>query len=383
MPARSWMAGAIVLSFAFPGYATAQAIKIGVIGMMTGPGAAWGIAAAEAARFAAEEANAAGGLDVNGAKRKVEVIVYDDQYKASESLAAYNRLVNEDGAKFFMTMSSAAMLAMTQDVERDNVLVLTGSYSRKVINADIKHIIRMYSTPTEYMEGAIRWMKGNLPGKRVAIVNPNDETGWDITDVSARGFAKEGYEVITRELYDRTQKDFQPLLTRVIAMQPDFIELGSSSPALAGLIVRQARELGYKNAFSALGGPGPREIVAAAGAAAAEGMVNILYADPANKAYQELSERFQKKIGQPPNEFIVPCYDSVKVLLKAISLSGDPDNAEKVAGAFAKALPMKSLQGQDLSFGGKSTMGTDAQIMTVNYIGQIRNGQPVAVGVTK
>ncbi len=383
MPTRSWMAGAIMLSFAFPGYAAAQNIKIGVIGMMTGAGAAWGIAAAEAARFAAEEANAAGGLDVNGTKRKVEVIVYDDQYKASESLSAYNRLVNEDGAKFFMTMSSAAMLAMTQDVERDNVLVLTGSYSRKVITPDIKHIIRMYSTPTEYMEGAIRWMKGNLLGKRVAIVNPNDETGWDITDVSARGFAKEGFEVITRELYDRTQKDFQPLLTRVIAMQPDIIELGSSSPALAGLIVRQARELGYKNAFSALGGPGPREIVAAAGAAAAEGMVNILYADPSNTAYQALSERFQKKIGQPPNEFIVPCYDSVKVLLKAIALSGDPDNAEKVAAAFAKALPMKSLQGQELSFGGKSTMGTDAQIMTVNYIGQIRSGQPVAVGITK
>lgn len=369
--------------FVLPVSAWAETIKIGVIGMLTGPGATWGIAGSEGVRFAIDDVNAQGGIDVNGEKRQVELVVYDDQYKASEAIAAYNRLVNEDGVKYLMTMSSSSMMALKDSVESDDVLVLTSSYTSKAIDKDTKHILRLYSTPQDYVPPIIKWMKANLPGNRVATIYPNDETGWDFAKFSSEAFAKEGYQIIGQELFERAQKDFQPLLTRVIASNPDIIDLGPTSPATAGLIVRQAHDLGYKNAFSALGGPGPNEVVAAAGAQAAEGMVNMLYADPANKAYQALAERFRQKIGQQPNQLIVPYYDATKVLLKAISLSGDPDNPEKVREAFTQALPMKSLQGEEMSFGGKVTIGIDAQIMTANYIGNIRKGQPIAVGVAK
>ena len=57
---------------------------------------------------------------------------------------------------------------------------------------------------------------------------------------------------------------------------------------------------------AALGGPGPLEVVAAAGPQAAEGMINVLYADPSNPEYQALVERYRQRIGQAPNEYIVP-----------------------------------------------------------------------------
>jgi branched-chain amino acid transport system substrate-binding protein len=379
-----WIAAATLVSLALPLPASAADIKIGVIAPMTGPGAAWGMAEAEGTRFAAEDVNQAGGLDINGTKHKIEVIVYDDQYKASEAMAAYNRLLNQDGAKYILGLTAASVMALKETIESDNVLVLTSTYTRKAIDPNTKHILRLYSTPVDYIPPVVKWMKINLPGKRVAILNPNDETGWDLAKISSEALSKEGYEVIAPELYERSLRDFQPLLTRVIAAKPDIIELGGTPPATAGLIIRQARELGYTKAFAAFGGAGPREVVAAAGAQAAEGMLNVLWADPANEAYTAMVERFRKKIGQPPNELIVSYYDAAKVLLRAISLSGDPTNPEKVREALAtKALPMKSLQGQEMTFGGKNTMGVDAQIMTVNYIGQIKNGEPVAVGLAR
>ncbi|WP_081750548.1 ABC transporter substrate-binding protein [Paracoccus pantotrophus] len=363
--------------------ASAEAVKIGVIGIMSGAGATWGVAGVQGMQIAIDEVNKAGGLDINGTRQEVQLIVYDDQYKAAEAVAAYNRLVNEDKAKFIFTMSSASTLAIRDQVEADDVLVLTSAYTSKAIDSETKHIIRLYSTPQDYVPAIIGWMKAHLPGDKVVLVYPNDETGWDFANFSSKAFETSGYKIIGKELYDRAQKDFQPLMTRVIAQNPDVIDFGPTSPSTAGLILRQARELGYKGGVSALGGSGPREVVAAAGAAAAEGMVNMLYADHDNESYQALAKTFRDKIGQDPNELIVPYYDATRVLMRAMELSGEPENPEKVRAALSQALPMKSLQGEDIAFGGKATIGTDAQFMTVNYIGNIRNGEPVAVGLAK
>ena len=173
------------------------------------------------------------------------------------------------------------------------------------------------------------------------------------------------------------------MMTKVIAMKPDVIELGGTSPATAGLIIRQARELGYDKLFSKTGGAGPKDIVASAGAKAAEGTINMLYADPANEGYKRLAAAYKKARGQDANEIIVSFYDGANVLLNAMQKAGTVDDTSKVIAAFPKALPMKSVQGDQLTFGGKSTYGVDAQVMTINYIGSIRNGEPVVIGKTK
>jgi branched-chain amino acid transport system substrate-binding protein len=48
--------------------ASAQTLKIGVISALTGGGAPWGIAAAQAPKIAAAEVNEKGGLEVGGKK---------------------------------------------------------------------------------------------------------------------------------------------------------------------------------------------------------------------------------------------------------------------------------------------------------------------------
>ena len=107
---KSLAVAACLCAGLLPG-ANAQTVKIGVIAALTGGGAPWGLAAAEGVKIVASEINAQGGLDVGGTKQRVEVIAYDDQYKAADALAAYNRLVNQDGAKYVFILSSASALA--------------------------------------------------------------------------------------------------------------------------------------------------------------------------------------------------------------------------------------------------------------------------------
>ena len=355
--------------------AQAQTIKIGVIAPLTGPAASFGLATAGGPRIVAADINAKGGLDVGGKKYKVEVIAYDDQYKAADAVAAYNRLTRQDGVKYIFVMTSGSTVAIKQSAEDDGIIAFTSGVTPKAFDEKTKYMFRLYSPPSYFLEPLTDWMRSNLKERRLAIVNPNDETGWAQTEASVKVYKKAGYEVVGTELYERSAKDFAPLLTKVLSFKPEIIDLSGSAPGTAGLIVRQARELGFKGVFTQTGVGGPKEIVGAAGKEAAEGTIQMLYADPATPGWQRVVAEYKKtNNGQEPHTFLVPFFDATSVLLRAIQKAGDVNDTAKVVAAFDQVGTVKSLHGDDLTMGGKSVLGIDHQIMTVNYIGVIKNG---------
>jgi branched-chain amino acid transport system substrate-binding protein len=368
-----WIAALVVV-------AKADTLKLGLIAPLTGSGAGYGLAAQTGLEVAAAEANAKGGLDVGGKDYEVEIVPYDDQFKAAEALSAYNRLVNKDGARFVFVLSSVSTLAIKNNAEADGVIALTSGSTVKAFDENTKYLFRLYSPPTEFLAPMVGWLRNNLKQRRIAILNSNDETGWVQNDQSKAAFKADGFDVIDTELYEQSLKDFQPMLTKVIALGPEIIDLGAATPASAGLLVRQARELGYQGLFVKTSGSSPKEIVAAAGKEFSEGIVNMLFADSSNPGFQRLAEVYQKEHGQNPNEVIVSYYDAANILMRAIQAAGSATDTEKVSDSFSKALPMVSVMGDQLTLGGKHRIGIDHQIMTVNYIGIIRDGQPVVVG---
>jgi branched-chain amino acid transport system substrate-binding protein len=375
-------AATFAASFAMLGgsisWASAETLKIGVIAPLTGPAATWGMATAGGPKVLASKINSEGGLDVGGKKYTIEVVAYDDQYKAADAVAAYNRL-QQDDIKYVIVMTSASTLAIKQNAENDKVIALTSSLTDKAFDADTKFMFRLYSPPPSFLPGLVGWMKDNIKKKRIVIINPNDETGWAQTQFSQKIYKGQGFEVVASELYERSAKDFIPILTKITSLNPEIIDLSTSSPATAGLIIRQARELGYKGVFVQTGAGSPQEIVASAGKEGAEGTVNMIYADPTNAGYQSLVSKYKEMNGQEPNNIIVAFYDATNILLRAIQKAGNVNDTAAVSAAFAQVTPTESLQGDKLTLGGKATIGVDHQVMTVNYVSVIKNGEPVIV----
>lgn len=359
------------------GNAAAQTLKLGVIGSMTGPGAPWGYSAKYAPEILAEEVNAAGGLDVGGKKYKLEVIAYDDQYKAAEAVAAYNRLTRQDGVKYLMIANSAPAVALKQYIEDDKVATITSAFAPAAIDDKTQHMVRFISSSEFYVPAYVAWMKQNVKERRVVTMNPNDETGWAQTKSTSESYKKNGFEVLGTELYDRSLKEFSPLLTKILALKPDVIDVGTSSPATAGLIVRQARELGYKARFVQTGGAGWASVVEVAGKAAAEGLVNVLYADTATPGFKRLAAAYEKKVGQAPTDLIAAYYDGWRVLLAAIQKAGDVNDTTKVSAMVRSVLPMTSVQGQPMTWGGRQ------QILTTEYVSVVEDGKPAIKGTIK
>jgi branched-chain amino acid transport system substrate-binding protein len=373
-------------AFAATGARAADTVTVGVIAALTGPGASWGLGIQAGTELAAEEVNAQGGLKVGDKSYLVKVLAYDEQYTAAGTIAAYTRMVNQDGVKYIMgPLSSAGTVAIKDMVEDNKTIMFTGGYTRKAIDANTKFMFRAYSTPVEYAPAMIRWLAAHQPAdaRNVVLLNPNDETGWDGQDVQATAYNDNGFKVVGKEVYERSLKDFQPVLTKLLASKPDVIELGTSSPATAGLIVRQAREMGFKGRFMKNGGPGPRDIVAGAGKEAAEGVINYLEGDPTNPTYQRLAAQFKKEKGYEPNELFIGYYDATKMLFAAMQKAGTVSDSDKVRLAIPQVMPFPSAIGGTITLTGKATYGADTQLVTVPYVGEIKNGEPVIVGVAK
>jgi branched-chain amino acid transport system substrate-binding protein len=365
----------LVVATAAPACAD-ETLLIGGIGDMSGQGAIWGQALEGALQTIAHDVNAGGGLKVGGVTYKIDIRMYDDQYQSAKSVAAAHRLVDEDGAKFvFGPFSASGAIATRPIFEQAKVIdFVVGAYSRKVLEGQPKYLFRISDTPAEFTQPMVAWLKKDGPKdiKRVAVVNPNDEAGWDMQQLEDEAYPAAGYAVVGKELYERSVKDFQPILTRIFADQPDLIDLGGSAPASAGLIVRQAREMGYKGAFIKIGGPGPQQIMTAAGPAA-EGVMQYLSADPAYAGYQRVNAEFKQLFGHDMDSSLPATYDGFKVLLAAIQKAGSIDTDEVVA-AIPKVMPFPSMLGGEIRLSGKKAYGEDHQFLTPVYVGVIHDG---------
>jgi branched-chain amino acid transport system substrate-binding protein len=380
---RTLMALVSVAGMAWATAVSAQTdvLKIGVVSALTGPGSEWGTAQEGGARIAAMEVNANGGLKVGGKSYKVEVIAYDDQYKLAAAVTGATRLIEQDKVKYVVgPMGSAGVLAVEPLYEKNKVLAIIGSWSDKALTKDTKYVFRGFPTLIELGRPMVQWVRKNRPElKTIADINPNDESGWSAQRILKERYLEAGFKIVASELVERNTKDFQPVMTKILASNPDVIDLSSMPPGGAGLIMRQSRELGYKGPFLKIGGPGTQQIVAAAGKEYAEGLIVYAAADPDAPAYKNLEAQYAKVMKPPMNSFTVYFYDSVHQLFDAMQAAGTVEDTDKVVAAMEKLTPYKGIQGE-IRWTGQKEYGANRQIATPIFVGVIKDGEEKIVG---
>lgn len=365
---------------ALAGAASAQTLKIGIIAPMSGPAAPWGVAMAQGAKIFAARYNAAGGLDVGGTKYQLQIVPYDDFYSTPGAVAAYNRLVYEDNVKYLVVAAGISTMAIKQKAHDDKVAVITAGYIAEELDPNATYMYRMWGPPADFFPPLIDWLRDHRSERRVVIVNPNDETSRQNAELVESLYKKDGFQVLSNELYERSLKDFLPLLTKVIGLKPDVIDLGATAPATAALLVRQAREFGYQGLLFISGSTAWREVLSGAGAAYSEGVINVLGADPDSQAYKDFASEYQKAIGQEPNEVLAPYADGVNFMIKSIAASGSATDTTRFEAGFFKAAPFETIQGERVGITGKAKYGIDHQVAATRYIGVIKGGTAVVVG---
>lgn len=368
------------VALAMPGVVIAQdTLKIGALVTLSGAGAAWGQALLYGAELAADDINSQGGLEVDGKKYKVEVIPYDDKYQAAEAVTAANRLISDDKVKYIIgPMGSAPALAVQPLTEREKVIIMTLGFTNKALSPEKPYSFRPNLTTEETSYPIIDWLVKHYNLKKVGGLFPNDESGQQIAGDLGKAYEKAGAALSSKEFFERQRVDMVPLLTRMISAGIDAIELDGNSPATAGMIVRQARELGFKGPIVRNGGPATPEIVAVAGKAATEGMMVTSLQDPENKEVATYAKRYQDKYNKAMNGFSPAFYDGTHMLFKAMQNAGTVTDSTKVRDELEKLKDFKGIQGV-LNWSGKDRYGINHQVASPFFISEVKDGVEVTV----
>lgn len=350
-------------------------LTIGALGPMTGPAASWGISERQAAEMAAWEVNQEGGLEIGDQQCTVEVLAYDDEYTSEGAAAGINEFAAE-GIKFVVgPMGSPEVTGGKPAAQRHDMLLMADSFARDAIGPEWPLVFHQGPGPGVWAGPIIEAASEVFgPWENAALVAPNDQGGQDIAEVNAEAFEELGVSTQI-EYYERGTQDFAPIVTRMLADNPDVVDVASSPPGDAGVIVRQLREAGYEGSIGRLGGPGTPEIADVAGGFDVLGDYwDYVPFDEEAPAVQEFAEQVQEALGEEPEPNAFLWTPSARVLLDGISAAGTMEDTE----AVAEAIRQHDLDDPTLGQGawtGQEEFGINQEMTFPFYVGIYQDGE--------
>jgi len=315
---------ALAAAASFGSALAADPIKIGVAEALSGGAAQYGISIRNGFQLAADEINAAGG--VNG--RQIEMVVEDEQGKKDEAINAFKKLIFQDKALmlFGPTLSNSAAAA-DPIAQASHIVVFGTSNTADGITTIGDHVFRNSVTEADVLPVTIKVAAKVARIKKVAVLYGNDDV-----------FTKSGYDafknalddqkmpVTTTETFAKGDVDFKAQLTKIKATNPDAIVLSALIAEGAPIMV-QARQLGMNLPF--IGGNGMNSVkVFDLAKGASDGLWvgspwSIENRTPANNSF---IIAYTKKYSSPPDQFAAQAYDAMHIAteaLKKVKFSGD------------------------------------------------------------
>ena len=386
MTPRRSLAILIVLVLALPVVgpgpvpAAEKTLTIGLLGPLSGGAASYGVELQRGAEMRTDEINKAGGLKVGGDVYKIKLVAYDHKAQAADAATATNKLVFQDKVKYIIGNAVGATCNAAQTITEPNKVMFSFvCWGTANLAPEKPYSFRSMLSQWELAEPFYRWVKENHPRvKRVAVISPNDTSGKDTNTAVVKALRALAFEVTADEYYERGTKDFYPVLTKLLAQKPDMIDVAAAPAGEAGLILKQAMELGFKGAKGWTAGTNPFTIIGVAGREAAEGVwspANInVKSEHVNSAVRKFGEAYEKRYGEVPGVIAVANFAAFDVFTQAMQRAGSVET-DRVLEVLTKER-FETVWGP-LVIGGKETYGIDRQFLYPLVISEVREGKIV------
>ena len=314
----------LALAATFSTGASAADIKIGVAEALSGGAAQYGVAIRNGLQMAADEINAAGGVNGN----KLQLIVEDEQGKKEEAINVFKKLIFQDNVLmvFGPTLSNSAQAA-DPIAQAAKTVAFGTSNTADGITSIGDYVFRNSVTEADVLPETIKMAVKKSNIKKVAVLYGNDDV-----------FTKSGYDnfkkalddlkipVTTTETFAKGDVDFKAQLTKIKAGNPDAIVLSALLAEGAPIMV-QARQVGLNVPF--IGGNGMNSVKVFE---LAKDKSDGLYvgspwsASNASPENGKFLKAYSDKYKTAPDQFAAQAYDGMYIAaqaLKQVKLSGN------------------------------------------------------------
>lgn len=308
------------------GALAADAVKIGLMGPMTGAWASEGQEMRQVVGLLADELNQQGGV----LGRKVEIISEDDAGDPRQASLAANRLGTQGIVAVIGTYGSSITEA-TQNIydEAGIVQVANGSTAIRLSEKGLANFFR--TCPRDDEQGKVATATiGKLGYKKIAILHDNTSYAKGLADEGKALLEKNGKDIVFYDALTPGERDYNAILTKVKSTNPEVIFFTGYYPE-AGMLLRQKMEAGWD--VPMLGGDATNnpDLVKIAGNKAAEGYLFLSPPVPGDLDTPEAKDflaAYQGAYGSEPGSvWAVLAGDAYRVLVEAIAKTDDPSSA--------------------------------------------------------
>lgn len=354
-------------------------MKLGAMGPMSGGAAQWGLAMKSAAELAAAEVNQEGGVKINGKQCKVVIVAYDSKYTADGAAAGSNALAAEGIHLIIGPVGSPEATGIKPVAARNEQIAWNAAYAKNSLEAKFPLMFHIAPGPAVWADAVIKRAMKEFPMKSVALIAPNDQGGTDIASADSDAYKANGIKT-TEEYYQRGTTNFAPIVTRILASNPDVVDTASSPPGDAGVIIKQLRLAGFNGPVGRLGGPGTDEILRVAGGI--DVVKNFYWFETVatdDPKVRDIDNEYKKLLGKDPIGGTAVWADlpGARMTLKAVSVAGT-DDAKAVAEALRK-LPVDDPNMGKGYWTGKKQYGIAQELSFPFGIGIIKDGKNLGV----
>jgi branched-chain amino acid transport system substrate-binding protein len=374
------MFSAAAFMLALSSAASAQdVLMLGMSMTLSGPGAHLGADSTWAANLAAAKINAEGGVKAGGKTYKLEIKSYDNLYTAAGGAAAAQSIVSRDHINFIINSQSvAATVAAQAFTERANVLLMTSAWGRSVKGPAHPLTFTNMNTPQEILAPLYKYAIEKSPNaKTVAILNPSDASGQEVSEEAVKQWGKLGVKVVSNDFFDRSTTDFSPIATRILANKPDILDTGASPLPNVGYVLKEMTAQGWQGIKIASAGNEADALINVAGQAGEGtylGLAATFGASSATPLQRELNDKALAELKHPLALTSVSSWDAIFALKAAIEKANSID--PKTVAAVMPTVKFESSYGPS-GFGHKDEIGVPNAMLLPVVISQIKDGKVI------
>jgi branched-chain amino acid transport system substrate-binding protein len=321
--------------------------------------------------------NDRGGITVKGQKYKIEMVFADDKYTVAGGRAAAEKLIYTDKVDFLIGAFGAEPIAGWAPLAtKEKKLAVVGGPTWNP-KPEWPYLFRVSASDDERSEALCILMREKYGAKSVLYIMSDDLVGKNAKENSVKREKARGLEVKGYLLVPPGTKDFYPFLSKALKSNPDYLHC-KLPPGSVALVVKQARELGYKGKIGyPTSMPGNlKKWQEIAGLEASMGFVAIMVSPEESSPLGEEMDKYYAQtcptLKSTDNAYTVGPHVLLMAIEKAQSF--DPDKILKVLRttefhSFMKT-PVKASG--EKTYGIKNHMTVDVPYSTVVGPGEVK-----------
>jgi branched-chain amino acid transport system substrate-binding protein len=197
----------------------------------------------------AEQQNAAGGLDVKGVKRPIELISSDDRSDTETVVRTYEKLMGSDKVDLVLPpWGSNANFAVAPLANRFGYPFLAPTaLSRRLVEMKLPYFFLLLQQPKPMCDALVDMLKAS-GAKSLAVIYVDDLFGLENYAALKVALAGSGINLVQDTSYPGGVKDLSPTLRAIKDKNPDAF-VGFTYPPDTILASRQAKEIGFNPKF--------------------------------------------------------------------------------------------------------------------------------------